>query len=121
MGLLAEIIVTFLIVSLIALMSFSILNAWVFSDKSNHRYTYVYERDQYELWEEIIANADKFEYKGFSDLAIHYVFDKYEAIIWKDTGLTSIHLNNDTVDCVLSTFDKKHSAKMSELLLNKIE
>ena len=46
----------------------------------------------------------------------YFVWNNYKAIVWED-GLTSIHKDDDTKECILCTFDTKYSGKMSALLI----
>ena len=94
------------------------VGAYAFSDKTNHRYCKVFDREQLKLWEYMHANVFNFKYVYTVKGNRYFVWDDYEAIIWADDGLTSIHKINDKKECILCGFDKKYSGKMSALLLN---
>ena len=97
------------------------VGAYAFSDKTNHRYCKVFDREQLKLWEYMHANVFNFKYAYTFKGNRYFVWDNYTAIIWADdgdAGLTSVHENNDTSECILCAFDTKYSRKMSELLLN---
>ena len=118
MELFMEILVFMLFVLAIALIVTICVGAYAFSDKTNHRYCKVFDRKQLNLWEHMHANVFNFKYAYTFKGNRYFVWENYEAIIWKDNGLTSVHENNDTKKCLLCTFDTKYSGKMSELLLN---
>ena len=117
MELFMEILVIMFVVLAIAGFVVICVGAYAFSDKTNHRYCKVYDREQLKLWEYMHANAFNFKYKYTFKGNRYFVWDNYQAIIWDD-GLTSVHKNDDTKECILCGFDKKYSAKMSALLLN---
>ena len=83
------------------------------------------------IWDTLIDNYKKFVPKKYSDCGLYFSYnDRYYIIVWnrmKETGkcgsnesiyYTSMHLI-DHPDCVLSSFNKKKSAKLAELLLEK--
>ena len=41
-----------------------------------------------------------------------YKFDKYLIVCYYSEGETSVHLNDESRDCVLSTYDQKMSRKL---------
>lgn len=113
-----KILVVMLIILAIAGFVIMSVGAYAFSDKTNHRYCKIFDRKQLKLWEYMHANVSNFKYTYTFKGNRYFVWDNYEAIIWADDGLTSIHKINDIKECVLCGFDKKYSGKMSELLLN---
>lgn len=116
--LILEIFVVMLIVLAIAFIVTTCIGAYAFSDKTNHRYCKVFDRDQLKLWEYMHTNVFNFKYLYTYKGNRHFAWDNYEAIVWADDGLTSIHNCNDDNKCLLCSFDTKYSGKMSELLLN---
>ena len=94
------------------------VGVYAFSDKTNHRYCKVFDREQLKLWEYMHANVFNFKYAYTFKGNRYFVWDNYTAIIWADDGLTSVHEKNAIKECILCTFDTKYSRKMSELLLN---
>ena len=118
MELFMEILVVMLFVLAFAGFVAICVGAYAFSDKTNHRYCKVYDREQLKLWEYMHSNVFNFKYDHTFKGNRHFICDNYEAIIWADDGLTSVHKNDDTKECVLCGFDTKYSGKMSELLLN---
>ena len=116
--LILEIFAAMLIVVAIALIVTICVGAYAFSDKTNHRYSKVFDREQLKLWEYMHANVFNFKYAYTYNGNRYFVWDNYQAVVWADDGLTSVHENNDTRKCLLCAFDTKYSGKMSELLLN---
>ena len=115
-----EILIVMLIVVAIVFIIAICVGAYTFSDKTQHRYCKVFDREQLKLWEYMHANVFNFKYNYTFKGNRCFVWDNYIAVIWADddAGLTSIYENNDTKKCILCTFDKKYSGKMSALLLN---
>ena len=113
-----EILATMLSVLVIALIVITCVGAYAFSDKTNHRYCKVFDREQLSLWEYMHEDVFNFKYAYTFKGNRYFVWDNYEAVVWADDGLTSIHDYNDNKKCLLCSFDTKYSGKMSELLLN---
>ena len=112
MEILAIMLVVLTIVGFVAIC----VGAYAFSDKTNHRYCKIFDRKQLNLWKYMHANVFNFKYAYTFKGNRHFVWNDYKAIVWED-GLTSIHKDDDTKECILCTFDKKYSAKMSALLI----
>lgn len=116
MELFLEILVFMLFVLAIAGFVVMCIGAYAFSDKTNHRYCKVFDREQLKLWEYMHANAFNFKYAYTFKGNRHFVWNNYEAIVWED-GFTSVHENNAIKECILCSFDTKYSGKMSALLI----
>lgn len=117
MELFMKISVVILVILAITMFVIICIHIYAFSDKTNHRYCKVFEREKMKLWQHMHANVFNFKYAYTYKGNRHFVWNNYEAIVWADDGLTSVH-NNDIKECILCNFDKKYSGKMSVLLLN---
>lgn len=113
-----KVLVIMLVILAIAGVVVICVGIYAFSDKTNHRYSKVFDREQLNLWKYMHANVFNFKYAYTFKGNRYFTWDNYEAIVWADDGLTSVHENNDTRKCLLCAFDTKYSGKMSELLLN---
>ena len=78
----------------------------------------IFKKDR-KLWKKLISNVDDFHYEGSWGLNYRFSSDKYNALVW-DNGECSIHVKNKPT-CVLSSFDKRMSRKMAELLMKKVK
>ena len=118
MDLSMKIFAAVLIILAIVFVITTCVGAYVFSDKTNHRYCKMYDHEQLKLWEHMHTNVFNFKYVYTYRGNRHFVWDNYEAVIWVEDGLTSVHERTDAKECILCTFDKKYSEKMGALLLN---
>ena len=113
-----NILVVVLVILAIVGFVITCVEVYVFSDKTNHRYCKVHDRKQLKLWEHMHANVFNFKYAYTYKGNRYFEWGNYQAIIWAYDGLTSVHEINSGKSCILCTFDKKYSGKMSTLLLN---
>ena len=88
-------------------------------EHDNNLYCKLYLKEKRKLWQELISNVDDFHYECNWGLNYRFSSDNYTAYVWED-GECSIHLKNGTT-CVLSSFDKRMSRKMAELLMSKLQ
>lgn len=81
----------------------------------------VFERDQYKRWKVITKNIDTFEIGEKSSDTIYFVsplFPDMYLVYWITDEEVTLH-NVNTLECILSSFYKKYSKKVYNLLKNK--
>ena len=99
---------------------------------NNKVYCYVWEHKEWKLWEEFIKRIDEFEFDN--GLYLSYQFNipgtGIQAHVWKNdengddpvvgttVGYCSLHNKSE---CLCCTFDRYHSKKMADLLMEKIK
>lgn len=95
-------------------------------------YCFVWEHKEWKLWEEFIKRIDEFEFNSELYNSYQFIIPKTDirAYIWgkgeneddpllnTSIGYCSIH--NDS-ECLCCTFDRYHSKKMADLLMEKIK
>lgn len=81
----------------------------------------VFERDSYKKWKFIIKNIDTFKISERSSMTVHFVsslLPDMELVYWINEEEVTLHDAN-SLECILSSFYKKDSKKVYNLLKNK--
>lgn len=90
---------------------------------SHEFYCFVYEHEEWKLWNHFIKNSDAFTFDY--ELGGDYLFKPvnpsfhYYFVVWGGRTAT-LHKNDDSRSCILSEFQLKKSQKMAQLLMAQV-